>query len=444
MSALPTHFPPPQAPARPGLHFHAPSPEVSSHPPSESPPPTSPNPIPKSEIPPFLLTDLSNPSLSLRQVAEKHNTTVDALSVLLTDPAIAASIDALESTGARRARFVVSVSLTEVAGSLLKQLDAANADLDLASQANSSPIPNTFRGYIFRLRARESARKTAAALMSIARFHPGATKPRPESSSSTPSPSPSPTPAPNPSPNLSPISGLDQPNNSPAHSHPEEPAHTSLSPSRSEQEHDSPRADFATNPNAPSLPEAPTGKLASHESSTATGSENKLADPRSNEPARASLSPSRSEQTQVPSSPAGQTDSWRQRGADEWSKVSDRHPRAELTESPHAESVQLANNPATHPIQNSTSHTEPDFPDLPDSELTEQALAALASPVIAAINNSDPNLLANLSTHQAQSLVLEVTTEIALNDKLASLSDDQLLPLILTRLRHLLTQPSGP
>ncbi|MBX3358411.1 MAG: hypothetical protein KF745_08280 [Phycisphaeraceae bacterium] len=138
-----------------------------------------------------ILDSVTDPTLTLRDVAELHHTTVEALVLWFAEPEIAERLDQIESTIARRTRIVASNFLPAATIALGRSIDEHNAD-----EAHFPVRPGDQRGLELRRRSRETARRAAALLLRLANFTPG---PRRYSYSSRPTPTQPSTPSSPPS-----------------------------------------------------------------------------------------------------------------------------------------------------------------------------------------------------------------------------------------------------
>ncbi|MBX3357497.1 MAG: hypothetical protein KF745_03625 [Phycisphaeraceae bacterium] len=156
-----------------------------------------------------ILDSVTDPTLTLRDVADLHNTTVEALVLWFAEPEIAERLDHIESTIARRTRIVASNFLPAATIALGRSIDEHNSD-----ESHFPVRPGDQRGLELRRRSRETARRAAALLLRLANFTPGPRRgtsysaspaPRPPSHAPPPPPAPVADPPPNPNPVPSPI-----------------------------------------------------------------------------------------------------------------------------------------------------------------------------------------------------------------------------------------------
>jgi hypothetical protein len=112
-----------------------------------------------------ILGDLADPDLSLRDVAEANNTTLDALALFLARPDMAERLEAIESLAARRARLIATLSLDKLAATLARIIEETDAEL-----AHVPVNPKSLPALEQRRRTRETARRAGALLLRIARF----------------------------------------------------------------------------------------------------------------------------------------------------------------------------------------------------------------------------------------------------------------------------------
>ncbi|MBX3358356.1 MAG: hypothetical protein KF745_08005 [Phycisphaeraceae bacterium] len=149
-----------------------------------------------------ILDSVTDPTLTLRDVADLHHTTVEALVLWFAEPEIAERLDHIESTIARRTRIVAFNFLPAATIALGRSIDEHNAD-----EAHFPVRSGDQRGLELRRRSRETARRAAALLLRLANFTPGPRRatdtrpaspppsaPPPQRQSTTP-PQPAPAPA---------------------------------------------------------------------------------------------------------------------------------------------------------------------------------------------------------------------------------------------------------
>ncbi|MBX3358071.1 MAG: hypothetical protein KF745_06560 [Phycisphaeraceae bacterium] len=115
-----------------------------------------------------ILDSVTDPTLTLRDVADLHHTTVEALVLWFAEPEIAERLDHIESTIARRTRIVASNFLPAATIALGRSIDEHNAD-----ESHFPVRPGDQRGLELRRRSRETARRAAALLLRLANFTPG-------------------------------------------------------------------------------------------------------------------------------------------------------------------------------------------------------------------------------------------------------------------------------
>ncbi|MBX3358725.1 MAG: hypothetical protein KF745_09875 [Phycisphaeraceae bacterium] len=205
-----------------------------------------------------ILDSVTDPTLTLRDVADLHHTTVEALVLWFAEPEIAERLDHIESTIARRTRIVASNFLPAATIALGRSIDEHNAD-----EAHFPVRPGDQRGFELRRRSRETARRAAALLLRLANFTPG---PRRYSYSTRPVPTPPSTPTPESSPSPLTAPQPPTPTTTPSRLHttsPAEPApraaHSRPNPSPAHPPAPLPRAAIAANPSAEPLPALDSG-----------------------------------------------------------------------------------------------------------------------------------------------------------------------------------------
>ena len=142
--------------------------------------PSSPAPLPFSpshQAAAAIIDDFGAQDLTLRDIADKYETTLELLTLWLARPDIARRLSAFESACATRARLVVANNLAAIANKLLHLLDEAKLDHESIHRV---PVA-TPHAFAARMQSRESARKTANLLLRIARFTPLARTGKPAS-----------------------------------------------------------------------------------------------------------------------------------------------------------------------------------------------------------------------------------------------------------------------
>src|SRR3954467_9989149 len=123
---------------------------------------------PPDEQIPRVINDLINQNYSFMFVAELHHTTVEALTLWMSRPDVAARLDAFEAATARRIRLIT-----------INGLPAAIIALNLSvsgytHEESNVPINDaSIKQLEQRRRSRETARRAISLLMRIARFQAG-------------------------------------------------------------------------------------------------------------------------------------------------------------------------------------------------------------------------------------------------------------------------------
>jgi hypothetical protein len=126
--------------------------------------------------------DLTDPSLTLRDVAEIHNTTLESLTLWMSHPDITARLDNFQSAIARRVRLLALNYLPAAVSALHATLIAHN------DQELNVPLkPDCIKTREFQRRSRETARKAASLLLRLTRFD---TTPAPRSNPKQNNPDP--------------------------------------------------------------------------------------------------------------------------------------------------------------------------------------------------------------------------------------------------------------
>ena len=115
-----------------------------------------------------IINELASNEITLLDIADRHETTLEALTLWMIRPDIAERLNAFESACARRARLTVANSLNAIANTLLHLLAEAKDD-----HASVHRVPAaTHHAFAARMQSRESARKAANLLLRIARYTP--------------------------------------------------------------------------------------------------------------------------------------------------------------------------------------------------------------------------------------------------------------------------------
>jgi len=147
--------------------------------PADAPSETPSDPTPETHAPDFNLRDprqietildlFTDPDLSLRDIADQSNTTLQALTLWLARPEITEQLLDLECASVRRARFNISFALPKIAHALSRSLDQATAEAERLDR-----LANNFPCFTLRLRYRENIRKSVSHLLRISGFDPTA------------------------------------------------------------------------------------------------------------------------------------------------------------------------------------------------------------------------------------------------------------------------------
>lgn len=133
-----------------------------------------------------VISCLGDPDHTLASIAQRHNTSLHALTQWMARPEIAARLDAFEGAFARAVRLQVADHLPAVASALVEVVRDAQEEL-----AHIPQNPHSVRHLEQRTRARESCRKTGLLLIRLARFTGGpAPAPRPKPTLPAPTPTP--------------------------------------------------------------------------------------------------------------------------------------------------------------------------------------------------------------------------------------------------------------
>jgi len=103
-----------------------------------------------------ILDLFTNPDLSLRDIADQSNTTLQALTLWLARPDITEQLLDLECASVRRARFNISFALPKIANALSQSLEQATTEAEHLDR-----LANNFPGFTLRLCYREKIRQVA-------------------------------------------------------------------------------------------------------------------------------------------------------------------------------------------------------------------------------------------------------------------------------------------
>ena len=118
-----------------------------------------------------LLTLMNDEAYSLADIASGANTSIEALTCWLARPDIAQRLSNLESAAARRTRLVAGNRMMFVVTTLARILEEYNED------EYKNPYQHGPHGHELKRRAHETARKAAALLYRLSRYHPASTPP---------------------------------------------------------------------------------------------------------------------------------------------------------------------------------------------------------------------------------------------------------------------------
>jgi hypothetical protein len=122
----------------------------------------------------LIIDQLASDDLSLRDIADEHNTTIEALTAFMTRPDIRERLANLQSACAARSR----VSATNKLPLVIKTLTAVL--LEYIENAYNSPVnPKSTLAFEQRRREAETARKAAAILYRLMTFDPTRARQRP-------------------------------------------------------------------------------------------------------------------------------------------------------------------------------------------------------------------------------------------------------------------------
>ena len=137
------------------LHFHPPTPEDTAR----------------------VLDACTDPALTLRDIAQQNNTTVEALSLWLSSPEVAERFDALHSINAVRTRFLAAAQLPRAIDALSEVLTHAKSILRAAhspTPASSSSTSDIRHPTSALLQARllETTRRAATTIIALTRWSP--------------------------------------------------------------------------------------------------------------------------------------------------------------------------------------------------------------------------------------------------------------------------------
>jgi hypothetical protein len=140
------------------------------------------DPSPAAVIPPALLADLINPSLSLTDVASRNNLSPSDLSLYISRAAVSNHLASMHILAIERSRLVASFHLTQAISGLSYVLKRATADHDASevapqpAPASESPSPRpaaiAVRAAAIRARRLETLRRAATTILQITRLNP--------------------------------------------------------------------------------------------------------------------------------------------------------------------------------------------------------------------------------------------------------------------------------
>jgi hypothetical protein len=114
-----------------------------------------------------IIDALADASFTLHDIANLHNTTLDALCKFLAQPETRRRIEDFEAGMARRARVAATGCLPTAVVALSNMIAGS-----LSDQAHTNFDPSDRAAIEYRRRADETTRRAAKLLLSIAKFHP--------------------------------------------------------------------------------------------------------------------------------------------------------------------------------------------------------------------------------------------------------------------------------
>jgi hypothetical protein len=196
-----------------------------------------------------IIADLTDPAASLTEIAARHRTTLENLTLFLTRPNIAERLENLHLLCTSRVRLIATNLFPRALASLDRVMDASRAQLE----ADAAAPPDAQRTPEQRHRTLETIRRAASRIISAANFNaiPLFARPTPRPPRAAPNPTP-PEHANNTSPK--PAAARSAP---PIPQAPQPPTNTSSSPKPTPAFHTPPKPRFPL-PSRPAHPFKPT------------------------------------------------------------------------------------------------------------------------------------------------------------------------------------------
>jgi hypothetical protein len=130
-----------------------------------------------------IITDLTDPAASLHDIAARHKTTIEQLTLFITRPDIAERLETLHTAAASRARLLATSFLNKAIATLVRVMDSATSESQQAHTNTSASSHPTSE--IRHQTSLESARRAASRLISLANFRPIPLFTRPEPRATT-------------------------------------------------------------------------------------------------------------------------------------------------------------------------------------------------------------------------------------------------------------------
>lgn len=152
-----------------GTHMHTPDPTNARNPGTTDNGATAPHPLtsfnPTQAQRTQLLEHLCDGYRSLHQIANEHNTTLDALVLWMSTPAIQQELTTIHSAAATHARLAATMHLPRLVPILMLTAEAYE------SEESRVPMTDSLQSMHARARQRDAARKATTLLLRIAKFN---------------------------------------------------------------------------------------------------------------------------------------------------------------------------------------------------------------------------------------------------------------------------------
>jgi len=115
-----------------------------------------------------VLAHCADPALTLSDIALRHSTTIEALTLFIARTDIAERLESLHAAASSRARFLAANLIPMALDALTRVL----RDSETEDNADAAAPPDKKRSPELRLRARETARRAATRILTLSTFNP--------------------------------------------------------------------------------------------------------------------------------------------------------------------------------------------------------------------------------------------------------------------------------